>query len=136
MNRTLLAALAVAALGPAGCGDKDNKIAAEGGACPTQEAVTIALTNYVQKDLWSPGERDIWKISAVDGLTFSNIEIGDPIKKVVDYSGGEKDVCPVRVTYTFQLHHADGRVETKQMGADKTHLFYLDAFHTWTFKTD
>ena len=46
------------------------------------------------------------------------------------------DVCPVRAEYSFAVTHADGRVERTEMGAGKTHLFYLDGFDEWTFKIE
>lgn len=136
MHKAWIIAACAAALLAGSCDDSKKQTAAEEGGCPSQEDVRTALQNYIEKDYWTPGQRDIWKITGVDGFTYSEIEIGDTIRKVVDYSGTEKEVCPVRVTYSFKEHHADGRVTTKEMGAGKVHLFYPDAFHTWTFKTD
>ncbi|HEY0303230.1 MAG TPA: hypothetical protein VGC36_17925 [Rhizomicrobium sp.] len=116
------------------CGDSGKQAAAAG--CPTEDEIRAALTTYVEKDLWSAGERDIWKITGIDGFGFSGIRTGDIITKQVEYGAAPREVCPVRVTYSFMLHHADGRDEKKEMGADKTHLFYKGAFDAWTFKTD
>ena len=136
MNKTLVIAAAVAAtLALAGCDNAKTPTQTADATCPTPDEIKAALTRYIQHDYWNAGERDTWKITNVDGFSFSDIATADVTKRVVDYSG-EKDVCPVRVTYTYRLHHADGRVETKEMGADKTQLFYADGFHGWTFRSD
>lgn len=104
--------------------------------CPDQAAIESALTTYITKDYWKPSERETWKITDVSGFQFGPIKTGRIIQKQVEWGQAAQDVCPVRVEYSFQVTHADGRIERTTMGGDKTHLFYLDAFDEWTFKTE
>ena len=136
MHRLIIIAITTTTLGLAGCGDKEKKTAAEDSTCPTQAEVEAAITKHITTNVWSPGERDIWKITAVDSFTFSPIETGDIINKQVEYGAEPRPVCPVRLTYSYKTHHSDGRVDTEERGANQTHLFYPDSFHSWTFKTD
>lgn len=117
----------------AACGEQKPEVAA---LCPSQAETEAAVTAYITKTYWSTGQRDIWKIAAVDGFSFSAIQAGAVIKKQVEYDGVARDVCPIRLTYSFKVHHQDGRTETIEMGADKIQLFYKDAYNGWTFKTD
>jgi len=135
MHKALITVALAGAFGLAGCGDKDSKTA-DAGTCPSQQGVEAAITDHVQKTVWSAGERDIWKVNAIDGFTFSPIQTGDIVKKQVEYGVEGRDVCPVRVTYSYKVHHNDGTVTTTEMGANSTHLFYPNAFHEWTFKTE
>ncbi|MFO1495509.1 MAG: hypothetical protein U1F26_12730 [Lysobacterales bacterium] len=104
--------------------------------CPDQAAVEAAVTRYISQDYWTTSERETWKITDVSGFEFSAIKTGRITQKQVEWGKAAEDVCPVKVEYSFQVTHADGRVERTTMGGDKVHLFYLDAFDEWTFKTD
>lgn len=104
--------------------------------CPDQAAVEAALTRYITQDYWSTSERETWKITDVSGFQFGAIMTGRIIQKQVEWGRAAEDVCPVRAEYSFAVTHADGRVERTEMGAGKTHLFYLDGFDEWTFKIE
>lgn len=104
--------------------------------CPDQAAVEAALTRYITKDYWNQTERDTWKITDVSGFQFGPMKAGRIIQKQVEWGRSAEAVCPVRIEYSFQVTHADGRVERTPMGVDKTHLFYLDGFDEWTFRIE
>jgi hypothetical protein len=104
--------------------------------CPSEAEVRTALQHYVETDLWSPAERDIWKITDVSGFEFAPMKTGRIIQKQVEYGRSAEDVCPVRIEYSFKATHADGRVETTAKGKDQTHLFYRNGFDEWVFKVE
>jgi hypothetical protein len=104
--------------------------------CPDEQEVHQSIIDYINKDYWSPGERDIWKVAEVDGFNFSAMQTAPMTQKVVEYNEGPRDVCPVRLTYSFVVHKQDGSTETTEMGQDKTFLFYKNPFGEWTFKVD
>ncbi len=106
-----------------------------GPVCPTEDEVRQAIERYITVDYWSPGERQIWRITAVDGFSFAAVTFGRPGQRAVDF-GPPQTVCPVRVVYGFTVTHADGRVEQTEMGEGKTELFYRDGFGDWTFKIE
>lgn len=104
--------------------------------CPSSEEVNTALKQYVEVVFWSPSERDTWKITDVSGFDFGPMKTGKILQKQVEYGRSAQDVCPVRVEYSFNVTHADGRVETTSKGKGEALLFYRDAFDDWTFKVD
>ena len=103
-------------------------------SCPGQEEVQAALEKYINSEFWSPSQRDTWKITDVSDFQFGPIKAGRIIQKQVEYGRSAEDVCPIRIEYSFQVTHADGRVERTAKGSGETHLFYLNGFDEWTFK--
>ncbi len=109
--------------------------AAMAAGCPSEAQVKAALTKYINKDYWTPSQRDIWKIKTVSPLSFGPIRFGKIIAKQVEYGRAAEPVCPVRVEYSFStVSQAGARKDTK-MGENNTHLFYQDGFGDWIFKT-
>lgn len=104
--------------------------------CPGQKDVEASIQKHLDKDVWNETERYIWKVKELSGFAFGPIKSGHVIKKQVEYGRDAQDVCPVRVEYTYKLAHADGRVDDKKEGADKTFLFYRNGFDEWVFKTE
>jgi hypothetical protein len=103
--------------------------------CPGKSDVEGRITKYITAEYWTPAQRDIWKIKDVMDFNFGPIRTGQIGRRSVTY-GSPKEVCPVRVEYTFVAIHNDGRRETTQMGAGKTHWFYQDEFGDLQFKID
>lgn len=91
--------------------------------CPTEAEVQSAITHYITDVYWSPGEREIWKITDVSGFTFGSAKFAKP----------QPGRCAVRVEYSFKVTHADGRVDNPTMGAGKTMYFYRNDFGEWEF---
>ncbi len=101
--------------------------------CPDQAAIEASIKRYIEEDYWSQGQRDIWKVSAIENFRFGPIKLGKIIRKDVDYSG-VREVCPARLTFEFTVVKMDGTTEVTQMGDGKTLYFYQDDFGDWVFK--
>ena len=108
-------------------------IAAAAFTCPDTPTIQAAITKYINVDYWTPAQRETWKVKSVSDFKFGPIRTGQITKRQVDY-GPARDICPVAVEYSFVVEKNDGRRETTGMGANKTHLFYLDDFKNWLFK--
>jgi hypothetical protein len=102
--------------------------------CPQQKDVEASIRKNLETSVWSETERYIWKVSGLSDFAFGPIKTGHIVKKQVEYGRDAQDVCPVRVEYTYKLGHADGHVDNKSDGANKTYLFYRNGFDEWVFK--
>lgn len=104
--------------------------------CPSEAEAQAAFTKYVQQDYWSPSQRDVWKIKTVSPLTFGPMTTGKVTPKHVEYGQSAQNVCPIRMTYSFDTEDASGTKKTTTLGENKTHLFYKNPFNEWTFKDE
>lgn len=102
--------------------------------CPSEVEAQAAIRRYIETEWWSPTQREVWKISAVDGFHYSGFRTGRTVDKQVEYGVAAVAVCPVPMEYSFQVTHADGRVETTEKGKGETFFFYRDSFDDWLFK--
>ena len=107
---------------------------AQAAPCPEQAEVQATLQKYVETELWSPSQRDLWNIANISDFNFGPIKTGRIIEKQMEYGKAAQEVCPIRIEYSFKVTHEDGRVETTSKGAGETHFFYLNAFDEWTYK--
>jgi hypothetical protein len=103
--------------------------------CPGKADIEGRITKYITVEYWTPGHRETWKVKNVSDIKFGPIRTGQIGQKSIDY-GPPKEICPVRVEYSFVVTKNDGRRETTQMGAGKTHSFYQDGYNEWQFKLD
>jgi hypothetical protein len=102
--------------------------------CPTQAEAEERLTAYINEEYWSPSQREIWTVTAIGPLAFGPMQVGAPDLMAVDSTVVARQVCPLRITYSFTVTKADGSTETTEMGAGKTHYFYRDPFGGWAFR--
>ena len=109
---------------------------ARSSGCPGQKEVEASIRKHLETDVWNETERYVWKITGLSDFAFQPINTGHIVKKQVEYGRSAEDVCPIRVEYTYKLAHADGRVDSKSDGANKTHLFYRNGFDEWVFKVE
>lgn len=91
--------------------------------CPTGPEVKASITRYITEDFWSPGQREIWKITYVGGFEFG------PVK----YGKDAANLCALRVEYSFHVTHADGRAEVTKKGVGETFQFWRNSFDEWVF---
>ena len=91
--------------------------------CPSETEVRASITRYITQDFWSPGQRDIWKITDVSGFEFG------PVK----FAKQQADSCSLRVEYSFRVTHADGRIEVTKKGVGETFQFGRNSFDEWVF---
>lgn len=91
--------------------------------CPSEPEVRAGITRYITQDFWSPGQREIWKITDVGGFEFGPVKFGKH----------DSFLCALRVEYSFRVTHADGRVEIVKKGVGETFQFGRNGFDEWTF---
>ena len=91
--------------------------------CPSEPEATASITRYILEDFWSPGQREIWKITDVGGFEFGPVKFGKQ----------DSVSCPLRVEYSFHVTHADGRVEMVKKGVGETFQFSRNSFDEWIF---